>query len=239
MNGVAATVAEIPAQRSAAAAALLSFVAGFTDTVGFVALFGLFTAHVTGNFVLLGAALIHPHNGLLAKLLALPAFILAVSAATMHVRACERRRKPALATLTVVQMLLLAGFSAAGIAASPVVDADAPLAVLAGLLGVCAMGVQNASARLLLAELPPTTVMTGNVTQFAIDVTHLLRRPKAPDFALVRGRIAKLAPPVVSFAAGAIAGALLYRACGFAALLVPIAALCGVLSLRQMPEPRP
>ena len=238
MTGAAALAVEIPAQRSATAAALLSFVAGFTDTVGFVALFGLFTAHVTGNFVLLGAALIRSHNGLLAKFLALPVFIAAVSASTMYVRTCERQRRPALAVLTLMQMLLLTGFSLAGIAASPVTDADAPLAVLAGLLGVCAMGVQNASARLLLADLPPTTVMTGNVTQFAVDVTHLLRRPLAADAAMVRSRVVRLAPPVLCFAAGAAAGALLYHACGFSALLVPVAALCGVLWLRQAPELR-
>lgn len=57
----------------------LAFVAGFVDTCGFVALFGLFSAHVTGNFVLLGASLIRPHAGVIAKLLALPVFMAAVA----------------------------------------------------------------------------------------------------------------------------------------------------------------
>src|SRR5258708_4799448 len=39
---------------------LLSFIAAFVDTWGFIGLFGLFSAHVTGNFVLIGAALVHP-----------------------------------------------------------------------------------------------------------------------------------------------------------------------------------
>src|ERR1700729_491960 len=57
----------------------LAFTAGYADTCGFVALFSLFTAHVTGNFVLLGASLIRPHAGVIAKLLALPVFMAAVA----------------------------------------------------------------------------------------------------------------------------------------------------------------
>ena len=52
--------------------ALLAFTAGAVDTLGFIALFGLFSAHVTGNFVLIGAALTHDAVGLIGKLLALP-----------------------------------------------------------------------------------------------------------------------------------------------------------------------
>ena len=42
---------------------LLSFNAGYVDTAGFLALGGLFTAHVTGNFVTLGATLVHGTAG--------------------------------------------------------------------------------------------------------------------------------------------------------------------------------
>ena len=34
----------------------LASIAGYVDTLGFVALFGLFTAHVTGNFILIGSS---------------------------------------------------------------------------------------------------------------------------------------------------------------------------------------
>ena len=50
----------------------LAFTAGFVDAAAFIALTGLFTAHVTGNFVLIGAELVSTSSGVFAKLLALP-----------------------------------------------------------------------------------------------------------------------------------------------------------------------
>jgi uncharacterized membrane protein YoaK (UPF0700 family) len=39
---------------------------------------GLFTAHVTGNFVTIGAALVFGTSGVVAKLLALPVFCIVI-----------------------------------------------------------------------------------------------------------------------------------------------------------------
>jgi uncharacterized membrane protein YoaK (UPF0700 family) len=44
-----------PVGRAVGATATLSFVGGFVDVVGFIALFGLFTSHVTGNFSMLAS----------------------------------------------------------------------------------------------------------------------------------------------------------------------------------------
>ena len=54
----------------------LGLLAGYIDTSAFVGLYGLFTAHVTGNFVLIGSELARPsHAGVLPlKFLAIPAF---------------------------------------------------------------------------------------------------------------------------------------------------------------------
>jgi uncharacterized membrane protein YoaK (UPF0700 family) len=207
---------------------LLAFGAGFVDTVGFVGLFGLFTAHVTGNFVLIGASLVEQRPGVIAKLLALPIFVLVVVATRLWVSRRERQDRPVQHSLLLVQILLLGGFLLAGLKAAPIVDADAAWAIAAGLLGVAAMGTQNAAARLAFPNLPPTTVMTGNVTQAVIDAVDLLSRTPPSD--AIRARFAKMAPAVLAFAVGAILGALGIAHLGFLCLLCPIAAL-GVVML--------
>ncbi len=200
----------------------LSFLAGYVDTVGFVALFGLFTAHVTGNFVLIGSELVRPTHGVLLKLLAFPAFVAAVALARMTVVWRERAGKPAMSTLFLLQLVLLLGFMFAGYGADPVTDGHAPLAILAGVLGAASMGVQNAGGRLVLAHLTPTTVMTGNVTQMVIDLVDIVRG--AADDS-VRARCVKFFWPVVAFGSGAIAGAAGFGYVRFWTLLIPAAIL--------------
>ncbi|MES2099699.1 MAG: YoaK family protein [Pseudomonadota bacterium] len=211
-----------------ALAAGLGFVAGYVDTLGFVALFGLFTAHVTGNFVLIGATLAQSAGNVLLKLLVFPAFIAAVALTRIVVLMLDHRQRVALPPLLMLQSLLLGGFALCGWGATPIHSDHTPLALWAGTLGAAAMGVQNATARLVLPTLTPTTVMTGNVTQLVIDAVDLLRG--AGDAAL-RERSQRFVAPIAAFALGATAGAFGYVALGFASLVLPMALLFGMSAL--------
>src|SRR5450830_532896 len=103
----------------------MSFLAGYVDTVGFVALFGLFTAHVTGNFVLIGSELANPSHGVLIKYLAFPAFIGAVILTRMAVIWLERSGRPALPYVLTLQLLFLLLFMGFGQHIAPVAASDA------------------------------------------------------------------------------------------------------------------
>jgi uncharacterized membrane protein YoaK (UPF0700 family) len=212
-----------PPQRNRLQGVSLSFLAGYVDTLGFVALFGLFTAHVTGNFILIGAALADASQmSILLKFLAFPAFIIGVAGARLFIAAIQKRQGPALTLAFTLQLVLLAGFMVFGMLASPVTAPDAPYAMAAGLLGTAAMGVHNAVGRILLSQLAPTALMTGNVTQVVIDAVDALRG--AADSGTAE-RCMKFLWPVLAFGAGAIIAAFGYHEFGFIALLVPIAIL--------------
>lgn len=214
----------------------LAFTAGYVDTVGFVALFGLFTAHVTGNFVLIGSELANPSHGVLIKLLAFPAFISAVVLARLIVMRAEGAAGTGTRPLLVVQAVLLLGSMTAGWLALPIVDARSSLALTAGVLGAAAMGIQNAASRLVWGSMSPTTVMTGNVTQLTIDLVELVIQPKRDD---IRRRVHKFTWPVIGFGVGAIAGAFAFRYCSFLSLAVPIACIGALTVLSgRAPEPR-
>ncbi len=200
----------------------LACVAGCVDTVGFVALFGVFTAHVTGNFVLIGSALTHAPGNVLLKLLVFPAVVAGVALARVAVLGFERQGRAALPPMLVLQVSLLGGFMLLGWAASPIHDTNALLPALAGITGAVAMGLQNAVGRLLLPAVAPTTVMTGNVTQVVIDAVDRLRG--AAD-AVTRRRAVRVLGSFAAFGLGAIAGAFSFLLAGSAALLLPMVVL--------------
>ena len=87
---------------------LLSFNGGYVDTAGFLALQGLFTAHVTGNFVTFGASVALGTSGAVTKLLALPTFCAVVVLARLLSHLLTRRSLPVVRTLLSLKFLLLA-----------------------------------------------------------------------------------------------------------------------------------
>ena len=147
---------------------LLSFAAGYIDTAGFMALHGLFTAHVTGNFVTIGAALVLGTSGIVTKLLALPTFCAMVIVSRLLRYRLVAGGKPVFRTLLAIQLTLLVLGGAVAIGCGPFERGDPPLEVLAGLSLVAGMAVQNALQRVHLGSAPPTTMMTGTTTQIAI-----------------------------------------------------------------------
>ncbi|HEY0062206.1 MAG TPA: YoaK family protein [Telluria sp.] len=219
------------AMRLRAQAVGLGFLAGYVDTLGFLALFGLFTAHVTGNFILIGAALADPAQiSVLLKFLAFPAFIAGVAIARLLVVASERRKWPALRLAYLLQLVLLAGFMVFGLIAAPVGPVAGPAAMAAGLLGAAAMGVHSAASRLLLGNLAPTSMMTGNVTQIVIDMVDCLRGVRETGLSQ---RLAKFIWPLLAFALGCVCAAFAYAATGFAALLLPLAILVALIVIEK------
>lgn len=206
---------------------LLAAVSGWMDTAGFLLLEGIFTAHVTGNFVLAGATLAGSGGELTwVRLGMFPVFMLAVAVWRWF-------PAPARVMLAVEGGLLalhgalgaLVPFNAGGVT-DPYL-----LALIAGT-AVLAMGTQNTLMRVGLPSLPPTTMMTGNTTQFTLDLAAALfgRKPLPAD---VRPRLARFGGVLAGFFCGCALGALAAAYLGFAHVLLPVIIL---LALAAFPS---
>src|ERR1700730_16036633 len=103
---------------------VLSFNGGYVDTVGYLSLQGLFTAHVTGNFVTIGAALVFGTSGVTAKLLALPVFCLTVAFVRLLSHALTMPASIHLRTMMGVEFALLLAAGALAVGYGPFPDAD-------------------------------------------------------------------------------------------------------------------
>jgi uncharacterized membrane protein YoaK (UPF0700 family) len=199
---------------------VLGFNGGYVDTVGFLSLQGLFTAHVTGNFVTIGAALVFGTSGIVAKLLALPVFCVVIIA-TRLISFNLPARRPALQTMLTVKLLLLVVAAVLAIAIGPFANGNGAAAIIVGMTLVSAMAIQNAVHRIHLAADPPTTLMTGTTTQIMIDVADMIRGVPEAARDAVRSRLRRMCVAVVIFAAGAAAGALLFHSLGIWCFALP------------------
>jgi uncharacterized membrane protein YoaK (UPF0700 family) len=195
--------------------------AGYVDTAGFLALQGLFTAHVTGNFVTLGASLVLGSSGAVSKLLALPVFCAVIILTRLLAYRLPGIGLPILRTMLTLQCVLLAVGAVLAISLGTGHRGDEWPVILTGMVLVSAMAIQNAASRIHLATAPPTTLMTGTTTQIMIDIADLIRGLKPEAKAAARARLSKMVPNVVAFAVGCGAGAVIYSWLGMWCFALP------------------
>ena len=185
----------------------LSAVSGFVDTAGFILLAGIFTSHVTGNLVLAGAAVAgRLDGGVWIRLALLGVFMLAVATTSALANWAGRRAISVVPALLSAETLMLGAFLVTGLTLK---DEHQPLAgwplFAIAATAVVAMGIQNALMREGLKAYLPTTMMTGNTTQFTLDGLAMLRGLKTPE---TKVRFRRSANVLTGFLTGAALGAL-------------------------------
>ena len=216
---------------------VLSTTAGAVDVIGFLALGGLFTAHITGNVVIVAAHYVTGGFSQIGPLLAVPVFMAVMGLVTLASSAIARAGTMPLRPLLLLQTALLAGFLLLGVWFGRFDNADSSMAVLAGMLGVSAMATQNVLGKLALKGAPSTAVMTTNITQLTIDLSTLVRsRGDADELAKARNRARMTFPGIVGFVVGCAAGAALEVRFGLWALALPVALSALAVPLGRVEE---
>jgi uncharacterized membrane protein YoaK (UPF0700 family) len=199
---------------------LLSWVAGFVDTSAFIILFGIFTAHVTGNIALAGSSFVSSDTETtITRLLMLPTFMVTVALTSLLARYARRKQWSVFAVLLTAEALALAVFLVIGTSLSPalLLDVQDEYILPIGISGVVAMAIQNAlmkEAHGVFKSYIPTTVMTGNTTQLTIDlVTYFsakfsAQETDAKEAEAALERMSRFIPVILGFALGGFAAAL-------------------------------
>jgi uncharacterized membrane protein YoaK (UPF0700 family) len=200
---------------------VLSVIAGSVDAISFLGLGGLFTAHVTGNLVILVAHLATGGHAPLANVLSVPVFVAALGLTRLLAGALERTGFASLWPLLLLQQLLLTGFFALCASAGARIDPRATKAIVAGLLGVSAMAVQNALVQISLKGVPSTAVMTTNITRFMMDIGEVMFGRKRSNVIEARDRAMQTWPAIAGFAVGCGLGATCETAIGLRSLALP------------------
>ncbi|PJJ85030.1 YoaK family protein [Mucilaginibacter auburnensis] len=195
---------------------LLCFVAGFCDSVTFIAAGELFSAHVTGNFIVFAYDVVkHSDARGWQKLLSFPVF---VSAAMLGGHIGKKFGNTYLLLILEGIFLLLSGFLSALLV--PHSPASGWLTQLIAMLIVTAMAFQNTFGKLNpKATYGLTTVMTGNVTQAALDLMKIVSNEQEDrDIWYSFKRNCYL---IIGFLTGCLGGAILAMQFGVIAVILP------------------
>jgi len=202
----------------------LAAVAGWVDAVGFLILFGLFTAHLSGNTARLGVTVGRgDFSQALTYAVPIVVFFAAVVVGISYIRSRADRQPRALGGVLAAEAALLVAFMVVGTVLRDAGDLTPHSLAYYGLAvaAVGAMGLQTAALRHAAGVPVHTTFVTGMVTSFAEEVAGVLqhRGPDCARRARVHGGL------VGAYLLGAVGGAALESAWALWALTVPLAAL--------------
>jgi len=151
---------------------MLSVIAGLVDVAGFLCFGHIFTAHITGNLVVMAAQLVDGGPPRVAQLLSIPVFGLTVGVAYLLARrASVTGGRWALLVGQSLMLFLVLGlvFRTRHRDALALTDS-----VVGAMMAVAAMAFQNAFVRVSLHQGSTTSTMTGNVASLVIGLLALV-----------------------------------------------------------------
>jgi len=195
---------------------LLVLAAGCCDSITFVSANELFSAHVTGNFILFAYDIIHGADFVTwIRLLTFPVFLTGVVTGGWLARSADNRH-----VIPKIEggLLILGGLLSLIMFLTHFQSVDVNFEI--ALLVVFAMGMQNAFGKLFSKEVyGPTTVMTGNVTQVALRLFEYFS-PGKRNPALMEG-LRRDVIVILGFLCGCLLGSFSGLHFGLAAILIP------------------
>ena len=215
---------------------VLSMIAGSMDVIGFLGLGGLFTAHITGNLVILAAHVAAGGSAQLAAMLSVPVFMAALFLARLLAGGLEKIGRNSLGPLLLLQLLFLAGCLGLGATLGSDFDPNGGSAAIAGMLAVCALAIQNALVQVSLPCVPATAVVTTNLSRFVTDIGTILLAEGPDAVAQARSRAGRLWPSILGFLVGCSIGAVCEARFGLAAVALPAGLALVALSLAWAPS---
>lgn len=219
---------------------VLSIIAGSSDIIGVLGFDGLFTAHITGNLVLLAARIVIGDHIPVSYILSVPVFMLVLLLAGVMARAIERTGRSSLQPLLLLQMLALLAFLVLSVTAGPWRSPDAVLAITAGMSAVAAMAVQNAMVQIALKHAPSTAVMTTNTTRLILNLTDLLVGTDAAEAAKAKEQALQTLPVFIGFGIGCALGAAGEAVVGLWSIILPaaLASFACTIGMQRGPDAR-
>jgi uncharacterized membrane protein YoaK (UPF0700 family) len=215
---------------------LLSTIAGTVDVISFVSL-KIFTAHITGNLVVIAAVLVGHGLPKVTQDLAVPVFIVAVGCVWLIAKAYGKRGADLARLLLLVQFLLLIAVLIFSLRFDLTTHPPGPMASIAAFIAVSAMACQFALLRLTVPGAPSTAVMTGNLTRTVLSFLDTLWQ-KEPLMENAGEQLRTTSALVIGFFVGCLLGAAAISWLGDWSWLLPVVLAGSAVALVPR-SPRP